>query len=108
MLEGHAVQVLHSDEGLSVLLTDVVNDADIGMIESGSRPGLALEAGQGLRIAGHFIGKKLESDEAMQACVLSLVHHAHATTAELLENAVVRDSLVDHLRILRGANGASQ
>jgi len=32
----------------------------------------------------------------MQAGVLGLVHHAHSPTAEFLNNAVVRDDLIDH------------
>jgi hypothetical protein len=34
----------------------------------------------------------------MQAAVLSLVNHTHATTAQFLDNAVVRDGLADHWR----------
>src|SRR5438270_619032 len=32
----------------------------------------------------------------MQPGVLGLVHHAHAATAQLLEDAVVRNDLIDH------------
>src|SRR6202049_4624984 len=32
----------------------------------------------------------------MEACVLSFVHHSHPTTAQLLDDAVVRDGLTDH------------
>src|ERR1700694_378495 len=32
----------------------------------------------------------------MQPCVLSLIDHAHPAATEFLDNAVVRDGLVDH------------
>src|ERR1700730_10650244 len=34
----------------------------------------------------------------MQPSVLGLVHHTHPATTELLDDAVVRDGLADHLR----------
>ena len=49
------VQKLHGDERLAVLLANVVNGADVGMIQSGSRLSFALETGQGLRVAGNFV-----------------------------------------------------
>ena len=45
------------------------------MIQSGSRLRFALEAGQGLRIAGHFVGEKLEGDETMEGTVSSACAH---------------------------------
>ena len=103
MLQRHPVQKLHGDKGLAVLLANVVNGADVGMIQGGCRLGFALETGQGLRVAGNFRGQKFECDETVQAGVLGLVNHTHAATAQLLENAVVRNSLADHCqRMLRG------
>ena len=32
MLQGHAVQELHRDERMPLVLTDVVNSADVGMV----------------------------------------------------------------------------
>ena len=81
---------------MSILLADVINRADIGMIQRGRGLGLALKAGQRLRVAGNFFGQELESDEAMQPRILGLIDHAHAPAAELLKNAVVRDGLADH------------
>ena len=34
VLQGHAIQKLHGDEGLAVLLADIVNRTDVGMIQS--------------------------------------------------------------------------
>jgi hypothetical protein len=35
VLEGLALQILHRDEGFSILLPDVVDGADVGMVQGG-------------------------------------------------------------------------
>jgi hypothetical protein len=69
--------------------------ANVGMIQRRGGAGLAAEALQRRRIASQIVGQELESDEAAQARVLGLVDHAHATAADLFQDAVVRDRL-DH------------
>ena len=81
----HAIEILHGDEGFAVLLADVVNGADVGMVERGSGLRLALEAGQRLRIAGDFVGQELQGHEAVQARVLGFVDHTHAAAAEFFD-----------------------
>ncbi len=99
------VQKLHGDEGLAVLLADFVDGADVGMVQSGGGLRFALEARQRLRILGNIVGQELEGDKAMQPCVFGLVDNTHPAAAELLDDAVVRDGLADHLgQILRGCN----
>src|SRR5208283_2008305 len=56
----------------------------------------ALEARQGLRIFGHVIRQKFQRDKAQQAGVLGLVDDTHTPAAEFLDDAVMRDDLVDH------------
>src|ERR1700730_6015481 len=93
VLERFAVHELHGDEVLAVLLTDVVDGANVGMIERGSSLGLAAEAfqrGRGLR---GFPRKKFESDKAAKPRVFGLVNDAHTATTELFEDAVVGDDL---------------
>ena len=96
MLQCHPVQKLHRDERLAVLLADVVDGADVGMIQRGRSLGLALKTRECLRVAGNFLGQEFEGNEAMQSCVLSFVNHAHPAATEFLDNAVMRDGLVDH------------
>src|SRR4029077_18346332 len=57
---------------------------------------LALKAGECLRVTGNFLRQELEGNEAMQARVFSFVHHTHPATADLLDDAIVRDGLADH------------
>ncbi len=105
MLQSHPVQKLHGDEGLAVLLANVVDGADVGVIQSGCGLGFALEAGEGLRVAGNFLGQKLERDETVKPRVFGFVDHAHTAAAQLLENAVVRNRLANHWQgMLRGEN----
>src|SRR5258705_11924091 len=96
MLEGRAFEELHHDVGAAILFADVVDRANVGMVERRGRLRLSLESAQSLRIAGDIIGKKLQGDEAVKARVLGLVYDAHAASAQLFDDAVVGDGLADH------------
>jgi len=98
MLEGQAVEILHCDEGLAVLFANVVNGADVGVVESGSRLGFAAEALQRLAILGDVFGEEFQGDEAIEPGVFGLVYNAHAAATQLFNDAVVRDSLAYHER----------
>ena len=77
------------------ILRDFVNSANIGMVQSGRRTRFPAEALQRLRVFGNIVRQKLQSHHATELRVLSLVHYPHATTAQLLDNAVVRNGLAD-------------
>src|SRR5207244_10044523 len=78
------------------LLINLVNGADIGVIQGGGRLRLALETGQCLRVSGNLLRQKLESDETMESGVFGFVDNTHPTTAQLLKDAVMRDGLAEH------------
>src|ERR1035438_5218071 len=59
-----AVEILHDDESATALLTDVMDGADVGVIQRGGCLRLALKAGKRQRIAGQFFGEKLEGDRS--------------------------------------------
>jgi hypothetical protein len=50
-----------------------------------------------VRIFGYVVGQELQGDETPELNILCFVNHTHPTTAELLNDAVVRDGLADHL-----------
>ncbi len=50
MLQRLALEILHHDKWLPFVLTNVVNSANVRMIESGGGARLALEALEGLRV----------------------------------------------------------
>jgi hypothetical protein len=96
VLQCHAIQKLHGDKRLPIFLANVVNRADVGVIERRRRLRLALKPAERLGIARHIVGKKLQSDKAPQPRVLGLINDAHAAAAQLLDNAVVRNGSPDH------------
>src|SRR5579864_8282275 len=102
MLERAAIEKFHGDERLAVFFSDVVNCADIWVVESRGSLGLTAEAGQILRVFGDIVRQEFQGHEAAEPRVLGFIHYSHATTAKLLDDAIVRDALSDHWsRILR-------
>ena len=89
MLERFAIQKLHGDECLSVLLADVVNGANIRMIQRGCGLRFALETGKSLRVASNFLRQEFERDEAMKPGVFRFVNDAHPAAAQFFDDAVV-------------------
>ena len=97
VLQRQPIQKFHGDERLPVLLANVVNRTDIGVIQCGGGMGFALKTGECLRVTGNVLRQELEGDEPMQPRVLSLVNHTHAATPQPLQDAVMRDGLANHL-----------
>src|ERR1700724_1624752 len=96
MLEGHRIEKLHHDEGLAFTLADFVDGTDVGMIQGRRGTSLPAETFERMRVSGNIFRQELQGDEATKLRVPGLVNHAHAATAELFNNAVVRDGLADH------------
>jgi hypothetical protein len=106
MLQGHAIQKFHGDESVPAFFPDVVDGADVGMIERGSSLSLSPETAQGLGVAGNLIGQELQGYETVQPSVLGLVDDAHSPAADFLYNAVMRNGSPDHRRkMLRLGSG---
>ncbi len=97
VLEGQAVEVLHGDESLAIFLANIVNGADVGMVQGGSRLGLTAKTLQRLPVLGDVLREEFQGDEAIEAGVFGLIDDTHAATAKFLDDAVVRDGLADHL-----------
>ena len=96
VFQAGAFELLHHNERMAAVVLDVVNGADAGMVQLRSGARFAHEAVQGLAVLGHFFGDELQGNMARQARVFGLIHHAHATTAQFSENAIVGDCLADH------------
>lgn len=60
-------------KGLAVLLVNVVDHADVGMIQSGYGLALPPEALEGLVICGQRLGQELERDELAELAALGLL-----------------------------------
>ena len=91
-----AVEILHDDEGAAVFFADIVNRADIRMIERRRRLRFTAESLEGLAILGHFLRQEFQSYRAVQAGVFGFVDDAHASAAEFFDYSVMRDGLADH------------
>src|SRR6516165_5544828 len=100
VLECLSLQKLHRNEGLALVITNLINCADIRVVQRGGCLSFTLETLQSLAVPGEPLGQEFERDEAMQPGVLGLVNHAHAPAAEFLQNAIVADSTADHGRNL--------
>ena len=96
VLQRLALHPLHHDEGVALVLGDVVDHADVRMREGGAGARLARESFPRLRARGHVLGQQLEGHAAAQARVLGLVDHTHAAPSELGEDPVVGERLADH------------
>jgi hypothetical protein len=89
MLERGAVKELHDEEGASVFFANVVDSADVGMIQRGRRLGFASKPFERLAVLREIFRKELEGNEAAEASVLRLVDHAHAAATELFDDPVM-------------------
>src|ERR1700735_3979299 len=95
MFKRGAVEEFHDEEGASGVLADVVDGADIGMVQRRGGFGFAAETLKCLMILGEVVGKKLERDKTSEAGVFGLVDPAHAAAAEFLDDPVMRNGLVE-------------
>ena len=89
VLQGLPREQLHGDEMQAGVLADLVDGADVGMIERGGRARLALKTLDCQGIAGECRRQKLERDLAAQPRVVCLVDHPHAAATQLLQHAVM-------------------
>ena len=71
MLQRLPLQQFHDHEGLAVELANVVNGADVSMI-------------QRLLVLGHRFGEELQGHVAAKPRVFRFVYYPHAATAESL------------------------
>ena len=94
VLKGLPFQKFHGDEGFAAVFANIVNGADVGMIQRRSGLCFALETRERLGIRRNGIRQKFQRDKTQQACVFRLVNDAHPPAANPLDNAIVRDCLV--------------
>ena len=96
VLQRGPFQQLHGDEVLVALAANVVDGANVRVVEGGRGPRFALETLQRLRVPGDLRRQELEGDKAAQARVLRLVDDAHAAAAQLFQYLIMRNRSSDH------------
>ena len=94
--EGRARHVLHGNEVHALLLVDVVDVDDVGMIEGRGGLGLLDEPALAFGV-GDLLGRQdFQGNKAVEVRVAGLVDHSHPALAQLLEDLVVGDTLAEH------------
>src|SRR5438874_13064348 len=96
MPERLAFQELHHDEWVAIVLSNFMDGADVGMIQSGGCPRFTLKPLQGLAIGRKLVGQELQGDVAAQTQILGLVDDPHASAAESFQNTIMGNRLTYH------------
>ena len=79
--QGFAVEQLGHDVRRAVVLADVKNRNNVGMIQGGSGLGFLLKAAKALGIARPVLGKYLDRHVALQRRIAGAIYLAHAARA---------------------------
>lgn len=88
LFQGFALEQLHRDELPAFVLTDVVNGADMRMIQRRRGACFAEEALHGRAITAYLFGKELQRDMSTETHILGFVHHAHTARTNHGHNRV--------------------
>jgi hypothetical protein len=83
-----ALQVLQDEVVGAVLVSDVVEDADVGMVQRRNGLGLTLEAQAQVGVLGEMLGQHLDGHGAVEAGVPRPVHLAHPPGPQGAEDLV--------------------
>src|SRR3954447_17548999 len=84
---------LHHKKGPVDMAADLVNGADIWVIQSGGRPRLPTESLERIWVSSQIFGKELHCDETAEVQVLGLINHTHAAASNPAEDSVVAQNL---------------
>jgi hypothetical protein len=96
VLQRLALHHLHGDEGPAAVLADLVNRADVGMVQRRGGARLAAKAFQRVLVFLQVFGQELEGNVAAEGEVLALVNHTHASAAQLAQHAVMGNGFAYH------------
>ena len=87
---------LHHDKLFPIFFAHIMNNADMRMIEHGSRLRFLQEARLLHRSFFKMMRKKLERDDPIQLVVLCFIDNTHASFANKFHNCVLADRFPDH------------
>jgi hypothetical protein len=92
-----AVQQLHYEKGLALLVfADIIDGTDMRMIDARCSSCFSPESFQRRWIGWQDFRQELDCHFASEADVFRAVDHAHASTAQMRNNSVVRNGTADH------------
>ena len=87
---------LHHHEVDAVLAGEVVDDGDVRVPGARQHAGFALEPPAHRLVGQRAFGEDLERHVAVQVLVVGAIDDAHGACADVLENAVMRETPADH------------
>jgi len=97
LLQRHAVKEFHGDEDSAIGITNVVDRADIGVVQGRGSTRLALEALSQVPIVRIIFRQEFQGNETTKASVLCLVNDTHASRPQLSQDVIMRDDVTNHL-----------
>src|SRR5262249_7461421 len=86
--ERFAFDAFHDEVVHAVLMPDIVEDADVGMIQAGDGLGLALEALLASWIGGEMSGENLDGYGALKTRVPGSIHLTHSARSKRSNNLI--------------------
>ena len=93
MLQRRTLQQFHRDEGRSAVFVNVVDRANVRMIERRSGLRLAAESFERCFVLYYLARQEFQRHLPAQLRVFCAIHHAHSATADFFDDAVMRDDL---------------
>jgi hypothetical protein len=94
LFQGRALKQLHHEKMMAVDLSDLMDGADMGMVQRRGCSGFTLKSLQGFLT--RFGRKELEGHMSAKGEVFGFIDRPHAAASQLLQDAVVRDRPADH------------
>ena len=101
MLQRLALKQFHGDEGTTFEFSDIVNGADVRMIERGCSARFAAESLDRQSVLGNIVRKEFQRDTPAEPRVFGLIDNAHSAAAEFFLNVVVGNRAASNGRIIR-------
>jgi hypothetical protein len=89
VFESDSVQELHGQECSAILLADVIDCANVRVIQGRRSLGFTLKARQCLGVSGNVFRQKLQRYKPVQTGVLGFEDDTHASSTQLLQDAVM-------------------
>src|SRR5689334_686588 len=86
-----AFEQFHRNIRRAVEFSDLVNRANVGMIDGSSGFRFTLESLNGGSVAAHLFREELQCNFALKLQIFGTVHNTHAAAAKLLDHAIVRN-----------------
>jgi hypothetical protein len=96
VIQGFSIQEFHCDKALVAVPANLVNSADVWMVQGRGSPRFPAETLQSLRVLRDLQRQKLQRNETTELGIFSLIDNSHPATAKFLDDAVMGYGLPDH------------